>query len=82
MFRDSSKFQHFIQQKTIRHKYFKQYEPVEENLLTWAMKEQLKYLHATDPDYWTPETLSVAFPISPLGVKVKHLVSSSVNLSL
>lgn len=67
--KDAAKFQNFIQQKTIKQKYFKQYEPREENLLTWAMKEQLKYLHATDPDEWTPEALSAAFPISAVGVE-------------
>ncbi|KAK7084057.1 hypothetical protein SK128_019245 [Halocaridina rubra] len=67
--RDSKGLQRFIQQKTIKQKFFKQYEPVEENLLTWAMKEQLKYLYATDPDLWTPEALATAFPISALGVQ-------------
>lgn len=66
---EAVKHQRFIQQKTIKHKYFKVYEPAEENLLTWEMKEQLKYLHHTDPDEWTPEALSVAFPVSPNGVK-------------
>lgn len=58
--------------KTIEHKYFKNYRPKEENLLTWAMKEQLRYLHSSDPDMWTPEALSDAFPISPDGVKVSY----------
>ncbi|XP_068207896.1 neugrin [Palaemon carinicauda] len=66
---DAVKHQNFIQQKTIRQKYFKKYEPAEDNLLTWEMKEQLKYLHHKDPEQWTPEALSVAFPISPNGVQ-------------
>lgn len=66
---DARKFQSFIRKKTIEQKYFKQYGPTEVNLLTWAMKEQLRYLHMTDPDYWTPEVLSQAFPVSPAGAK-------------
>ncbi|XP_045139250.1 uncharacterized protein LOC123520752 [Portunus trituberculatus] len=65
---DAKKYQHYLRRRTIQHKYFKAYGPVEENLLTCSMKEQLKYLHSSDPDQWTPEVLSKSFPISPEGV--------------
>lgn len=65
---DAKKYQALLRRRTIQHKYFKPYGPVEENLLTWSMKEQLKYLHFSDPDQWTPEVLSKSFPISPQGV--------------
>ncbi|XP_063609835.1 uncharacterized protein LOC134783759 [Penaeus indicus] len=67
--RDADVHQRHIRQKTIEQKYFRNKGPEEQNLLTWAMKEQLRYLHSTDPDMWTPEALSVAFPISESGVK-------------
>ncbi|XP_037797296.1 uncharacterized protein LOC119592517 isoform X2 [Penaeus monodon] len=67
--RDAEVHQRHIRQKTIERKYFRNKGPEEQNLLTWAMKEQLRYLHSTDPDMWTPEALSVAFPITEDGVK-------------
>ncbi|XP_042876314.1 uncharacterized protein LOC122255981 [Penaeus japonicus] len=66
--RDAERHQRHVRQKTVEHKYFKSKDSEELNLLTWAMKEQLRYLHSTDPDTWTPEALSTAFPISPNGV--------------
>lgn len=65
---DVKRYQNHVRQKTIQRKYFKSRGLEEENLLTWSMKEQLKYLHSTDPDRWTPEVLSDSFPISPEGV--------------
>lgn len=65
---DAKKYQAHLRRRTVQHKYFKPYGPVEENLLTWSMKEQLKYLHSSDPDHWTAEVLSKSFPISPQGV--------------
>ena len=49
----------------IRRKYFRP-EP-EVNLLTWDAKAQMRYLHATDPDTWTPQQLAESFPISAEG---------------
>jgi len=66
---DILKYGELVRRKTIEHKYFKEKGPSELNLLTWAMKQQLQYLNATDPDYWTPETLAASFPISPEGVQ-------------
>lgn len=65
---DARRYQDHLRKKTIQHKYFKSLDTKEENLLTWSMKEQLKYLHSSDPNQWTPEVLSKAFPISPQGV--------------
>ncbi|XP_076058050.1 uncharacterized protein LOC143035208 isoform X2 [Oratosquilla oratoria] len=55
------------QMKIIERKYFPHEKEV--NLLTWAMKEQLRYLNALDPSTWTPEHLSVTFPVSTEGAK-------------
>lgn len=66
---DILKYGELVRRKTIEHKYFKEKGPSEPNLLTWAMKQQLYYLNATDQDYWTPHTLALSFPISEDGVK-------------
>uniref|UniRef100_T1J7N9 Uncharacterized protein n=1 Tax=Strigamia maritima TaxID=126957 RepID=T1J7N9_STRMM len=60
-------FEKVKQLKTIERKYFR--KPPEVNLLTWAMKEKIRYLHNTDPETWTFQELSEGFPISPEGVK-------------
>ncbi|KAG0729418.1 Neugrin [Chionoecetes opilio] len=65
---DAKRYQAHLRHKTIQHKYFKSWNTNEENLLTWSMKEQLKYLHSSDPAQWTPDVLSKSFPISPEGV--------------
>lgn len=44
----------------IKNKYFK--SPQQPNFLTWAEKEQIRYLNKQDPDAWTPERLSQSFP--------------------
>ncbi|XP_050687355.1 zinc finger MYM-type protein 1-like [Eriocheir sinensis] len=74
---DVKRYQNHVRQKTIQRKYFKSRGLEEENLLTWSMKEQLKYLHSTDPDRWTPEVLSDSFPISPEGVAVQPSTSDN-----
>lgn len=53
--------------KIINKKYFK--STPEPTLLSWAAKEQLRYLHETEPKTWTPEKLANSFPISVDGVK-------------
>ncbi|XP_015907034.2 ankyrin repeat domain-containing protein 11 isoform X1 [Parasteatoda tepidariorum] len=57
----------FIKKKLIGRKYFQSEK--ETNLLTYAAKEQIKYLHKLNPLDWTPEALSKSFPISVDGVK-------------
>lgn len=44
--------------------------PLESNLLYWAAKQQIKYLHRRDPAEWTPEKIAEEFPISVEGAKV------------
>lgn len=56
-----------VRSAIIRRKYFK-VEP-ETNLLTWAAKEQIHYLHNLDPTEWTPERIAECFPVSVQGAK-------------
>jgi len=37
------------------------------NLLTYAEKEKIKFLHEQSPEEWTPEVISQSFPISAEG---------------
>lgn len=56
-----------VRNTIIRRKYFK--VPPETNLLTWAAKQQIHYLHSLDPEEWTAERISESFPISVQGAK-------------
>ncbi|CAG0893959.1 unnamed protein product, partial [Darwinula stevensoni] len=56
--------------KKVKKKYFA--EEQELNLLTWSAKEQIRYLHHTDPQQWTPEHIAQCFPISPEGKLLQH----------
>ncbi|XP_077518688.1 uncharacterized protein LOC144128824 [Amblyomma americanum] len=56
-----------VRNAIIRRKYFK-VQP-ETNLLTWAAKQQIHYLHSLDPEEWTAEAISQCFPISVQGAK-------------
>ena len=51
----------------VREKYFKEKSP---NFLTWHDKEQIRYLHNTEPEEWTIERLSEGFPALPETIKV------------
>lgn len=44
----------------IKSRYFKSKQ--QPNFLTWAEKEQIRFLNKDDPDAWTPERLSESFP--------------------
>lgn len=44
----------------VKNKYFKSNE--KENFLTWAEKEQIRFLHKDDPELWTVEKLVESFP--------------------
>ncbi|XP_017478879.1 PREDICTED: uncharacterized protein LOC108368541 [Rhagoletis zephyria] len=44
----------------VKHKYFR--EAKLPNLLTYAEKEQIRTLHARDPEEWTAERLAESFP--------------------
>ncbi|CAG9860989.1 unnamed protein product [Phyllotreta striolata] len=46
----------------VKQKYFKEKYP---NFLYWNEKEQIKYLHNTNPEEWTIENLSESFPATP-----------------
>ncbi|KAK8783378.1 hypothetical protein V5799_010258 [Amblyomma americanum] len=56
-----------VRNAIIRRKYFK-VQP-ETNLLTWAAKQQIHYLHSLDPEEWTAEAISQCFPISVQGAE-------------
>lgn len=49
-------------------KHFK--PPKEPNMLTWSEKEQIRYLHQSEPEKWTPIVLAQSFPASPTIIKV------------
>ncbi|KAJ8985349.1 hypothetical protein NQ317_008380 [Molorchus minor] len=51
----------------VRQKYFKEKYP---NFLTWNDKEQIRYLHSTQPEEWTIERLSEGFPALPAVIKL------------
>lgn len=55
--------------KKIEQKYFKS-SPTP-NMLTWAEKEQIRYLHNDNPSHWTPEKLAASFPALPDIIKVR-----------
>lgn len=52
-------------------KYFKEKLP---NFLTWNDKQQIKFLHRTDPEQWTIEKLSQSFPALPEVIAVSILL--------
>lgn len=56
-----------VRSTIIRRKYFK--IPPETNLLTWAAKQQIHYLHSLNPEEWSAERISECFPISVQGAK-------------
>uniref|UniRef100_A0A1B6M254 Uncharacterized protein n=1 Tax=Graphocephala atropunctata TaxID=36148 RepID=A0A1B6M254_9HEMI len=53
--------------KITERKHFK--PPKEPSMLTWSEKEQIRHLHLSDPEKWTPEALARSFPVSPAIVK-------------
>ncbi|KAF5270317.1 hypothetical protein FQR65_LT05505 [Abscondita terminalis] len=60
--------QHLI----VKQKYFKEKSP---NFLSWADKEQIRYLHKSDPEEWTIEKLAEGFPALP------HVISKILKAS-
>lgn len=56
-----------LRYQIVRRKYFKEHYP---NFLTWNEKEQIKYLHSTNPEEWTIERLSESFPALPEIIQV------------
>lgn len=53
----------------VKQKYFKEKLP---NFLTWSDKEQIRYLHNTNPEEWTIEKLSEGFPALPGVIAVSY----------
>lgn len=53
--------------KIVEKKYFR--PPPDANLLSWAAKRQIRHLHRSDPEEWTPEQLAEKFPVSAEGVQ-------------
>lgn len=49
-----------IKHRTVQAKYFKTQQL---NFLTWAEKEQMRKLHAADPEEWCVEKLADCFPV-------------------
>jgi len=58
-----------MRRQKMKRKHFNIYEEREVNLLTWAEKEHIRYMHQTDPNQWTPEVLAECYPISPSGIE-------------
>lgn len=52
-----------IKHMTVRTKYFK---TAQLNFLTWSEKEQIRHLHAKDPEEWCIEHLAESFPADTL----------------
>ncbi|ODN01795.1 Neugrin [Orchesella cincta] len=67
-----------VKSRTMFRKHFKDLEPKEMSLLTWAEVENIRYLSTSDPENWTPEAISQAYPISPKGVE--KLLKSAMSL--
>lgn len=61
LYRDKEK--HWI----VKRKYFKE---TKLNFLTWNDKEQIRFLHQTNPTKWTVEKLSEGFPALPDTISV------------
>lgn len=56
-----------LKNQIVKQKYFKTKYP---NFLTWNDKEQIKYLHSTNPEEWTIDRLSESFPALPGVIEV------------
>jgi hypothetical protein len=50
-------------------KHYRPFVEKEVNLLTYAEKEKIRFLHSQNPEEWTAENLANAFPISADGVQ-------------
>ncbi|GFR90380.1 neugrin [Elysia marginata] len=51
-----------VRRYTLKQKYFK--PPAFPNLLTWAAKEQIRFLHRSDPEDWTIDSLLEHFLVN------------------
>ncbi|CAG5132936.1 unnamed protein product [Candidula unifasciata] len=62
--------------KTLEHKFFR--KPSPPDLLTWAAKEQIRYLHSLDPEEYSVEALSDLFPVSE--EIIKQMIKSKIRM--
>lgn len=65
LYREQIRLHRIGSMKNIERKHFKPEQ--ESNLMTWAAKEQLRYLYKEYPNEWPVERLAKAFPISVEG---------------
>lgn len=65
--KEEDKHKRVVQLKMVGHKYFRPAKSP--NLLTWAEKEQIRYLHNSDTEKWTIDKLAQSFPASKEIVK-------------
>lgn len=76
IFREYAELRSQFRKNKMYRKHFKKVMDEKEiSVLTYAEKEKIRYLHSTNPEEWTPDALSLSFPISPNGVS--KLVKSS-----
>lgn len=61
-FRRLKAHKNLVKRKTIENKYFR--PPATASILTWRAKEQIRYLHAEDPDEGGIHTILETFPIT------------------
>lgn len=64
--KELTKNKDLLKLRIVARKYFKEVEP---SLLTYVEKEQIRYLHESDPLVYTPEQLSQSFPALPHTVR-------------
>ena len=69
-FRRLKAHKNLVKRKTIENKYFR--PPATASILTWRAKEQIRYLHAEDPDEGGIHTILETFPITePVSLMVQ-----------
>nr|XP_018903997.1 PREDICTED: uncharacterized protein LOC109035006 [Bemisia tabaci] len=68
---DEFKHRHKVAYNMVKKKYFKR--PVEPNMLTYAEKQHIKFLHDDSENNWTVESLSESYPATP------HIIKSIVK---
>lgn len=61
---EEDKRRQITKNRILKRKERAQLGPKEPNILTWAARAQIRFLHAQDPYQWTPEVLADSFPVS------------------
>lgn len=75
--KDEQHLKYKIKANRMTKKHYRDQLPREMCFLTFAERENIKYLCETDPEEWTPEAISECYPISPQGVN--KLLRSSLK---